>query len=315
MKKAALIYNPTSGQKRTHRLASIEAAAKVLQESGVATTIIATVGGGSAGWQAGEAITSGHDAIFACGGDGTVHDVLQGMVAFGPDIPLGVIPLGTGNVLAFDLGIPRDPAKAAQKQLSYSAKRIASGHIEFQSRSGGRDSRYFTLMAGVGPDAMMLYRVSANLKRRFGILEYARQALKVAFAHPYEEFELVIGGEPKRSVSISQLSAVRVTNLGNHIRYFAMDSGLTRDDLHAVLVSTPSRVNVIGYFMRRSAKKKWKIEGVESTLCSELSCRALPGLRYVERIYAQADGELLGTLPVQIRIVPRAFTLLMPPVT
>ncbi|MEO6120054.1 MAG: acylglycerol kinase family protein, partial [Terriglobales bacterium] len=104
MRRAALLYNPTSGQRRHLRLARVEAAARALNAGGVATTLIPTMAAGSAGQQAAEAIADGHDAIFACGGDGTVHEVLQGMVAHAPDVPLGIIPLGTGNVLAFDLG-------------------------------------------------------------------------------------------------------------------------------------------------------------------------------------------------------------------
>ena len=285
-----------------------------MNHAGVETTLIATQAPGTAGQQAAAAVAEGHDAIFACGGDGTIHDVLQGMVAHGPDVPLGVIPLGTGNVLAFDLGIPRDPARAAEAQMAFLPRRIAAGLIEFQTRDGARDSRYFTLMAGVGPEALMLYRVHAGLKKAVGVFEYFRQGMMVALLHPHEEFMVHYAERGARhSVSIAQLSALRIAAVGNRIRYFTSDTALDRQDFHAIMVSTPSRILPFAYLARRWAGKRWKVPGVASTVCSELTCEAKPGQEYAHGIHAQADGEFLGTLPVTIRIVPDAFTLLMPP--
>src|SRR5881227_329453 len=107
MRKAALIYNPASGRHRHLRLQKIEAAASTLRAAGVETTVIATHAPGSGGQQAREAIAAGHDTVFACGGDGTLNDVLQGLVrdpendngaadASDRDIDaaLGIVPLG-----------------------------------------------------------------------------------------------------------------------------------------------------------------------------------------------------------------------------
>lgn len=312
-KRAALLYNPASGQSQHLRLQRVESAAKALQAAGISTTLVPTQAPGSAGKQAADAVAQGHDVVFACGGDGTIHDVLQGMVAHAPEVPLGLVPLGTGNVLAFDLGIPREPAEAVRKQLQFAPRRIAAGHIEYQTRSGGRDSRYFTLMVGVGPDALAFYRVHTELKKRLGMMEYLRQGLLMALSHPYEEYLVHLGtGPERRTAATSQLAAVRVASIGNRVRYVTMDSALERDDFHAVLVSTPSRVLQFAYFARRWARQRWKVAGIQSVLCTELMCEAKPGQQYAHGIYAQADGEFLGTLPVTIRIVPQAFTLLMP---
>ena len=128
-KRAALLYNPSSGRQHALRLHKVEAAAGVLREAGVETSLIPTRAAGSAGEQAREAIAAGHDAIFACGGDGTVLDVLQGVAEQHPDIPLGIVPLGTGNVLAYDLGIPNDPAAAMRAQLQFAPRKIAAGRV------------------------------------------------------------------------------------------------------------------------------------------------------------------------------------------
>src|SRR5512146_2706838 len=104
VQRAVLIFNPVSGRP-ARRLAQVEQAAAVLRASGVETTVMATPAPGAAGDLARQAIAGGADAVFACGGDGTIHEVLQGIV--GSEAALGVIPLGTANSLAWDLRIPR----------------------------------------------------------------------------------------------------------------------------------------------------------------------------------------------------------------
>src|SRR6266704_2178490 len=116
MRKAALLYNPLSGRRRERRVKDVEAALAVLQEAGVEANAEPTLGPAAAGDQARQAITQGCDTIFACGGDGTINDVLQGLV--GTDVALGVIPLGTADALAHDLRLPSLAAAAARAALA-----------------------------------------------------------------------------------------------------------------------------------------------------------------------------------------------------
>src|SRR3954469_14982964 len=153
MRNVALIYNPSSGSQHALRVQKVEAAAAVLRAVGIATSLIPSRAAGSAGEQAHEAIANGHDAIFACGGDGTVQDVLQGIVEKHAEVPLGLVPLGTGNVLAYDLGIPNDPAAAIRAQLNFTPQKIAAGKVEYRSKQDGSpQQKYFTVMTGVGAD-------------------------------------------------------------------------------------------------------------------------------------------------------------------
>jgi len=124
MRKAVLLYNPFSG---SHRVEQVHAARDVLRNAGVEADAVATTEAGSAGAQAKEAIAQGCDTIFACGGDGTVNEVLQGIV--GTQATLGVIPLGTANALAADLGLPRKGAAAAELALNFTPQSIAVGAV------------------------------------------------------------------------------------------------------------------------------------------------------------------------------------------
>src|SRR5258708_3947142 len=115
MRKAVLLYNPLSGRRRERRHADVEAAAAVLRDAGVEAITEATRGQAETAHQTRQAIADGCDTIFACGGDGTIHDVLQGVV--GSDVALGIIPLGTANALAHDIGLPLTAVGAARAAL------------------------------------------------------------------------------------------------------------------------------------------------------------------------------------------------------
>ncbi|HET9741104.1 MAG TPA: acylglycerol kinase family protein, partial [Terriglobales bacterium] len=116
MRKAALFYNPHSGRRRKQRVQDVEAAVSVLRSAGVELEVSPTRAAADAGAQARVAIRDGFDTIIACGGDGTVHDVLQGIV--NRDAALGIIPLGTANALAHDLRLPLSPERAARALLT-----------------------------------------------------------------------------------------------------------------------------------------------------------------------------------------------------
>src|SRR5580704_13157891 len=163
MRKALLLYNPLSGRRHGRRVNEVESAQAILRASGVATTAAATAGPGDAAEQVKQAIRDGCDTVFACGGDGTVNDVLQGLV--GSEAALAVIPLGTANSLAHDLGLPLSPTGAARASLTAKPRRIAVGRVAYQEFQGGKGSRYFTVTAGVGVDAHLFYKLNPFAKR------------------------------------------------------------------------------------------------------------------------------------------------------
>src|SRR3569623_1686552 len=99
MRRAVLLYNPTAGHGAKRPLQTIKLFAQSLRSHDLEVEAVATTAPRSAGGQAADACKQGADIIFACGGDGTVHDVLQGMV-HQSHAALGVVPMGTANVLA-----------------------------------------------------------------------------------------------------------------------------------------------------------------------------------------------------------------------
>jgi len=115
-----LIYNPVSGRKQYLREKIVGQVADALRREGHEAKIVATTGPGAASGLARDAVSAGVEVVFACGGDGTVHEVLQGLVREGeePAAALGVIPLGSANALARHLRLPLDPVTATLRQIN-----------------------------------------------------------------------------------------------------------------------------------------------------------------------------------------------------
>jgi YegS/Rv2252/BmrU family lipid kinase len=314
MRRAALIYNPVSGTKRHMRLAHVESAAGLLQAAGVEIRLVPTTGRASAGPQAAGLAREGFDTIFACGGDGTMHDVLQGDV--GTEAALGLIPLGSGNVLAHDLGMPMDAAAAASAQLEWEARSICGGRVDFTTRDGATASRYFATTVGIGWDAEMLYRVTVEAKSRLGLLAYVYEGSKLALMYGFPPFdaEYTDSAGKAEKLTISQVMAVRITNFGSFMRRFAPGAALTRDDMQLVMFRTRRLWRYVSYMVGVSLGAHWPVGGVDLVHAKSITCHPIPGhsVHRGRHIAVEADGEVLGTLPAKIEIVPNAFKLLMP---
>jgi diacylglycerol kinase (ATP) len=306
-----LIYNPMSGPRVGRRLARIEAAAHVLREAGIDVELAETHAPGSGGTQANNLVQDGCDTIFACGGDGTIHDVLQGLI--GSCAALAIIPLGTANALAHDLGIPRSPAAAARAALHGRPHRIPVGKAAFSNAAGEPSSRYFTVAFGAGADAHLFYRLDAAWKRRHGMKAYYAQALQLWLTHDLPRFQVEFTdarGDLCQAVA-SQVLAVRISDFGGVLRNLAPGAGLSRPDLRVVLFKTGSRLPYLIYVTRTLLDARWPVPGVELVNTSRLVCRPLSE-NAPTRIYAETDGELLSRLPVEVSIVPDALTLVVP---
>ena len=312
MRKAMLLYNPLSGRRSGRRLADIEAALSVLRSAGVEASVAPTRAASDATDQTRQAVAEGCDAVFACGGDGTVHDVLQALV--GTQAALAIIPLGTANSLAHDLRLPLSPADAARAALTANPRRIAVGRVEYQDFSGRRAARYFTVTVGIGVDAHLFYKLDPLVKRRFGMAAYCAKATGLWLTHRLENFavEFSEGGRTRRT-EVSQLLAVRIRDFGGVLRQLAPGASLDRNDLRLVIFRTRSRIAYLRYVLRGLFGTNWKVPGIELVHGTSATCRAVaPSDGAKSRIFVEADGELLGTLPAEISLVRDALTLLTP---
>lgn len=320
MRKAALLYNARSGGRRSQRQADLQAVRNILGEAGVEANLVLTQSSADATEQARKAIVEGCDTVFACGGDGTIHDVLQAMA--GTRVALGVIPMGTANALAHDLGLPLEPADAARAALEAEHRRIALGRVQACDFDGNAVTRYFTVAVGIGVDAHLFYRLNAGVKQRWGMVAYYAQAWYLWFTHRMERFAVEVGdcgngrGE-HRCEGATEMLAVRIRNFGGVLRELAPGASLDRNDMRVVVCRTSSRLSYLLYVTRGLLGAKWNVPGVELAHCDRVRCDYLPGAHHVasenpNRVYVEVDGELVGKLPAEITMVRDALTILTP---
>ena len=241
-KRACLVINPHAGQ-NVARLTELIA---VLSAAGWETEIAIKEYGGHSMELAARAAKANYDLVVGYGGDGTINQVLNGvMSARGCSSMIGVIPGGTANVWAAEIGLPNDPLKAALTLLNSEARKIDIGHVEVRGltfadklqdngkqqkqkngkQAGGRMAKasskgkqHFLLMAGLGIDAAIMGHVSKPLKYRIGPLAVGLSAAEeLPRQHPFP-MEIRIRGEKHEQDTVWKGEALQVI-IGNTRRY------------------------------------------------------------------------------------------------
>jgi YegS/Rv2252/BmrU family lipid kinase len=317
MRKAALLYNPDSGGSSERRKKELESALALLQAGGVEAELIPTESRDHAEDETRQAIQSGCDTIFACGGDGTIHSIAQVLAT--TQVQLGILPMGTANALAHDIGLPLTIMGAAKAALHGVARRVAIGRVEYLDLECRRAARYFVVAAGIGVDAHLFYKLHAGTKRRMGMAAYYAKAWNLWLTYPMTRFVAEYsetGSQEAKRAEVTELMGVRIRNFGGVLQELAPGASLDRDDLRLVFCRTASRLNYLMYVTRGLLRLRWKVPGIDLAHSAKVKCdyKVLAGAGRApqRRIYIEADGELLGTLPAEISVIPDALTLLVP---
>lgn len=258
-----------------------------------------------------EAAQSGdYDLIVAYGGDGTVMEVANGMI--GGDVPLAVLPGGTGNALASELGISQQlrPAVELICDETRQLRRIDAGKI---------GDRYFFLRAGVGLGVSLVEKADRELKNRFGFLAYFFSALEVIQKPERATYRLTIDGEQMEHEGV----ACMIANSGYMGKFnfklsskIVPDDGLLdivvlNDDLDSTLAmaasiidleeraaALPAGWNIIDHEQYQAAMRHWQVKEALIEVDPPQSIRG--------------DGEDFGKTPLQVEVVPGAIDIVTP---
>ncbi|TAK99677.1 MAG: diacylglycerol kinase family lipid kinase [Rhodospirillaceae bacterium] len=291
-RRILVVFNPTAGRRRRPRLDAVVAA---LRARGCIVTVMETMAPGHASDIA-RAVTQttgdqAMDVIAVAGGDGTINEVVNGLV--GTTVALGVIPLGTANVLADEIGLPRAPKDVARI--------LAEGPVR-PIRVGIANGRRFVMMAGAGFDASVVDSVSLSLKRRLGPLAYVWQTLKRAFTDTYAACEVMVDGVPYRTVSA-------VVCNGRHYGgpfVAARSATLTDGLLHVILLQGRGWLSVARYGLALLMGRLDRLSDV----------RFVSGRHVVVssggHLPVQADGDIITTLPADVTVDPAPVALVWP---
>src|SRR5437870_4667621 len=181
--RALIVFNPIAGQAENFQQ-DIRAARDVWRAHGWTVDLRPTTGRGDGTRIAREAAAAGYDVVVAAGGDGTVNEVINGLV--GTQTALAALPIGTVNVWVREIGMPLQPRAAAEALLNAQVRAIDLG------RAG---DRHFLLMAGVGFDAAVTAEVRADEKRRLGVFAYLIRAYELAWRFRGTRARILIDGK------------------------------------------------------------------------------------------------------------------------
>jgi YegS/Rv2252/BmrU family lipid kinase len=307
IRKAILIYNPVSGRRRSRRLVEIETAGKILFDAGLTIEFAPTYGVGSATSLAREAIAQKFDLVIACGGDGTVHEVVNGLA--GSAMPMALLPAGTANIAAKELGLPWDIPAAARLILTSTSRRIALGCVSPSAPPGEEvtpnSDRYFLSVGGSGPDGAIVNGVDSHLKKQAGQFAYWVEGMRQLFTY---KFPLMRIESAERTVDASLVVIGRTAEYGGPFK-ITSEASLYEDLFEVVAFSTRSRLRYLFALPALYFGKLRGVPGISAWKTADVTCTPLPG----GTLYAQLDGEPISALPLRFRIVPDALTLLVPP--
>jgi diacylglycerol kinase family enzyme len=308
MRRAALLFNRNAGTAGASGLTRVQKAKGVLRANGIDAEVLPTEGPGTAGKQAADAVRRGADLIFACGGDGTLHDVIQGL-AQNLSVTVGILPLGSANALARHLGLSFDPAEAIRQQLTFSARTIPLGRVTCATPNGPR-SRFFAVMAGAGPDGMLVYRMLAKSKHRLGRSMYYIRAARLFLSSHFASFHCSGTWQDGTTLDLDAISAmaIRVADLGGVFSPLIRGASPLDETLQLTFTEPPHHLTLPAWFATSWARMRRWNPYTRHLRVSGFSCTASTD----DRIHVQADGEWIGTLPMQVELVPDALRLLMP---
>ena len=304
LRNAVLIHNPNAGGAGGARRSQLDEARKFFSAHGIETEIAETTGPGHATEIAQQAATDGRQLVIACGGDGTLNEVVNGLAAQrnGLRVPLALLPGGTANILAKELGIPWNIQRAAEQLVNGEVKEIALGlatPLEQPERK-----RFFLSVAGAGPDGMIVYSIDLDLKAKVGILAYWYQGVREVIRYEFPHFRIVAG---ERNIDASLIIVGRTKNYGGPFK-ITTEADLFQDQFEVMALTTQSGFKYLSYLPTLWFGNLRETEGVHFWKAETLVIEPLDK----NPIYAQVDGEPLARLPVEFKIVPRALKLLVP---
>ena len=306
IKDALLIYNPASGRRRHRRFGEVEQAARILKGAGILTELAPTTARQSATVIARQAVADRRGMVIACGGDGTVNEVVNGLA--GSQVPLALLPAGTANILAKELGIPWDIPHAARLIPGGTVRRIALGIAQTMNGnhtdSVPKDGRYFLCVAGAGPDGAIVNGVDEGLKEQAGILAYWTEGARQFFHYKFPEMRIL---SDSREQNATFVVLGRTAHYGGPFK-ITTGASLFEDSFEILTNSQHSRLSYLLCLPALWLGKLRRLKGIKAWKATAAICEAAGH----EPVYAQVDGEPIGPAPISFRVVPDALSLVTP---
>jgi YegS/Rv2252/BmrU family lipid kinase len=262
-----------------------------LRAGGCVAEVSPTEKRGDAERMAASASSNYFDAIAVAGGDGTINEALNGMTQ--SPLPLGLIPMGTANVLAAEIGLDVTPDAVARTLLDGHRRRIDVGKA---------DGRRFVMMAGVGFDADVVKGIDPKLKRAVGKGAYVWQSLVEMLRYRPQTFRLTVDG-------VEHMAASAVFANGHFYagRFTcAPDARLTDGQLHVCLFKASGRLSIVRYGLALMLGTLHRRRDIEILPASQIAIAGAMGSP------VHGDGDILAALPLDVRMDETGVELIVP---
>jgi YegS/Rv2252/BmrU family lipid kinase len=234
--------------------------------------------------------------IIAAGGDGTFNEVINGIAH--TDIPMAILPLGTTNALAKELGIPEAVETAVSIALERNSHHISLGRITIEKgHNVPKNFRYFCLMAGIGYDAETVYGIKGRIKKYSGKGAYILSGLKTLLRWAPDKLTFTMNGE-----SCEGYSAIicKASKYAGNFR-IAPHADIKNSDFYALIMHGRTRLDIFRYILGVIAKRHLKFKDITYRQIKTIDIRGNARI--------QIDGDYFGITPAKIEIVPDALRL------
>ncbi len=294
-RRVLVIFNPNAAWRKRRR-DRFNMTLRHIQKCGCKWEVRETDGPGDA-WQmardaaAGHGQPGGYDTVVAAGGDGTINEVIRGLD--GSQMLLGIIPLGTANVLAREIGLVKDPDVVAEVIARAEPAEVCLGEV---------NGTPFAIMAGCGFDAHVCAEINLTLKKWTGKFAYVWQSLKEMTRAPDASYRVTVDQEQFTAASV-------IVANGRHYagKFFsAPDARIDDPVLYAVLFERPGRWSRFRYVLATLSGRHTKLDDVRIVGGSQIQIEGAAS----EPV--QIDGDITTGLPVLCRISPYRLNLLRP---
>lgn len=297
MTRALLITNPVAARTTDRTLGRIE---RIFHDAGWDIDVRVTTGHGDANRFAREGLADGVEVVTVFGGDGTSMQAAAALV--GTDVPIGLLPGGTGNLLAANLGLPASPLEAARVIVSGAPGRIDLGRLE---NSAG--VQYFAVAAGAGIDARVMVETSAAMKRRWGTMAYVAKTLQLLPNLQGHQFRITVDGVVHEVEAAMMLVAncgmiiPPILSLGNHVS--PVDGIL--DIVVVQARSVTGGIRAVWDLVRDAKGTYGKDVFIARHRGKEVAVEVLGSVQPVQK-----DGDDGGETPFTITILPAALQVI-----
>lgn len=297
---ALLILNPRAGRVASLLSGGLDRVRKILEGQAIESEVARTDTPEAAEEAARGAALRNRDLVIACGGDGTLNAVVNGLA--GSRVPLALLPAGTANILAKELNLPKNIERAATSLGAGELRRIALGMVT--TRDGASPGRYFLSVGGAGPDGAIVQAVNDHLKRHAGMLAFWMEGARQLALYKFPRFRVT---SEDRVLEATMIVVGRTRHYGGPLR-ITTEADLFGGDFQVMACATRSRALCLGLVPLACAGRVHLAPGITFLRSKAFRCDPIdrpPAL-------LQVDGEPAGQLPAEFRVVPDALTLLVP---